>query len=150
MLFRSNPLEVAAEKAHRLTLALREKGWDAYEFHDRYESIVTVGALDEQGEPTRYRDSAGRDVRRPPGAQTIVRTFGARFGKSNFHPKADRFMAEAIKQTFYSAMSGSSAQIAGGLEPRSLVNIPFDIDPEVIPVPQRSISSAYIRQVGRR
>ena len=141
-----NPLEVAADNAHRLTLALREKGWDAYEFHDRYESIVTVGSLDKEGTPIHSGDNAGP---LPPSVNTIVRTFGARHGRSNFHPQADRFKAEEIKQTFYSAMASSGAQIASGLEPKSLVNIPFDIDPQVIPVPKRSISSAYVRRVGR-
>ena len=35
----------AAEKAHRLTDALRQQGWQAYEFHDRESSIVCVGSL---------------------------------------------------------------------------------------------------------
>ena len=36
----------AAEKTHKLTEALRLKGYEAYEFHDRYASIVTVGSFD--------------------------------------------------------------------------------------------------------
>lgn len=36
----------ATEKAHKLTEALRLKGHEAYEFHDRYASIVTVGSFD--------------------------------------------------------------------------------------------------------
>ena len=39
-------LAQAAEKAHKLTQALRQKGYQAYEFHDRYASIVTVGSFD--------------------------------------------------------------------------------------------------------
>lgn len=39
-------LAEAAEKAHKLTEALRQKGYQAYEFHDRYASIVTVGSFD--------------------------------------------------------------------------------------------------------
>ena len=38
---------MAAEKAHRLTKALRAKGFQAYEFHDRYSSAVTVGSFSE-------------------------------------------------------------------------------------------------------
>ncbi len=143
-----NSLEVAADNAHRLTLALREKGWDAYEFHDRYESIVTVGSLDKEGTPISSAGDVGR-ASPPPGVKTIVRTFGARHGKSNIHPRADRFKAEEIKQTFYAAMASSGAQIANGLQPKSLVNIPFDIDPLIIPVPKRSISAAYVRSIGR-
>jgi hypothetical protein len=36
----------AAEKAHRLTEALRRKGWQAWEFHDRDSSLVCVGSID--------------------------------------------------------------------------------------------------------
>jgi hypothetical protein len=36
----------AAEKAHRLTEALRRAGWQAWEFHDRDSSIVCVGSID--------------------------------------------------------------------------------------------------------
>src|SRR5690606_2719759 len=38
-------------KAHKLTVALREKGIEAYEFHDEFESIVTVGSFDSVGTP---------------------------------------------------------------------------------------------------
>lgn len=37
----------AADKAHRLTEALRRNGWPAWEFHDRDSSIVCVGSLDQ-------------------------------------------------------------------------------------------------------
>jgi hypothetical protein len=37
----------AAEKAHRLTEALRRSGWQAWEFHDRESSIVCVGSIDQ-------------------------------------------------------------------------------------------------------
>ncbi len=39
-------LAKAAYMAHRLTEALRMKGYQAYEFHDRYASLVTVGSFD--------------------------------------------------------------------------------------------------------
>lgn len=50
---RSGPskLEVAADKAHRLTVALREKGIEAYEFHDEFESMVTIGSFESVGTP---------------------------------------------------------------------------------------------------
>ena len=40
-------LAEAAEKAHRLTEALRRSGWQAWEFHDRESSIVCVGSIDQ-------------------------------------------------------------------------------------------------------
>jgi hypothetical protein len=41
----------AAEKANELTKALRMKHYEAYEFHDRYASLVTVGSFDSVGTP---------------------------------------------------------------------------------------------------
>jgi hypothetical protein len=52
--FRTNQpskLEIAADKAHQLTTALREIGVEAYEFHDRHESIVTIGSFNSAGTP---------------------------------------------------------------------------------------------------
>jgi hypothetical protein len=46
-------LAAAAEKAHELTEALRIKGFEAYEFHDRNASLVTVGSFDSVGTPRR-------------------------------------------------------------------------------------------------
>jgi hypothetical protein len=44
-------IDEAALKASRLCAALRDKGVEAYEFHDRTESIVTVGSFNEVGQP---------------------------------------------------------------------------------------------------
>lgn len=44
-------LDEAAEKAHQLAEALRARGYEAYEFHDIYASIVTVGSFDSVGTP---------------------------------------------------------------------------------------------------
>lgn len=52
-------LAIAGEKAHRLTEALRKRGVEAYEFHDRYESFVCVGSFNSVG--TR-RDDGKTDV----------------------------------------------------------------------------------------
>ena len=42
----NHTLEEAAENAHILTESLRQQGYEAYEFHDRDQSIVTVGSFD--------------------------------------------------------------------------------------------------------
>lgn len=44
-------LQEAAIKADKLTRALRMKGYEAYQFHDRYASIVTVGNFNSVGTP---------------------------------------------------------------------------------------------------
>lgn len=42
-------LAEAGEQAHKLTAALRAKGYEAYEYHDRQSSIVTVGSFEQLG-----------------------------------------------------------------------------------------------------
>jgi hypothetical protein len=61
----------AADKAHRLTVALRRAGWPAWEFHDRESSIVCVGNVDQLAVP----QAAGRPAVHPEIAR-IVRELG--------------------------------------------------------------------------
>jgi hypothetical protein len=105
-------LAEAAEKAHRLTVALRVKGYDAYEFHDRCASIVTVGSFDSVGTPR----SDGR-IEINPEIHRIMKTFGA----------------EAT------TLPGQSTPVT---PLKTLVGIPFDIQPVPVQVPKRSISMA--------
>jgi hypothetical protein len=64
-------LAEAAEKAERLTQALRMKDYEAYVFHDRYASIVTVGSFDSVGTP---RPDGRIEIN--PGIHKIMTTFG--------------------------------------------------------------------------
>jgi hypothetical protein len=64
-------LAEAAERAHKLTMALRAEGIEAYEFHDRYSSIVTVGSFDWIWKT----DEQGRTVMNP-AAEEVIKTFG--------------------------------------------------------------------------
>jgi hypothetical protein len=68
----TSKLEIAADNAHRLTEALRKRGVEAYEFHDRFESIVTVGSFDAVG--TKLPD--GR-LDLSPEVYKIMQTYGA-------------------------------------------------------------------------
>ena len=42
-------LEIMGQAAVELCKILRENGWEAYEFHDRFSSIVTVGGFNQSG-----------------------------------------------------------------------------------------------------
>ncbi|MHB8899600.1 MAG: hypothetical protein ACYC6Y_12710 [Thermoguttaceae bacterium] len=109
-----NKLAEAGEKAEKLTIALREKGFEAYEFHDRYASIVTVGSFESVGSP------------RPDG-------------KIELDPKLLRIM-----QVFGAENSGPlPGQPQGVMEPKTLVGIPFDMQPIPVEVPRASISASY-------
>jgi len=111
----TNKLEVAADRAHRLTVALRERGIEAYEFHDRYESVVTVGSFDSEG------------MELPDGRVEI-------------NPGIFRAMEQFRAQP--KQLPGGSEV---GLVPRRLDGIPFDVQPLPIPVPRRSIGMDYAR-----
>jgi len=111
-------LTEAAVKAHRLTEALRLKGWDAYEFHDRYASIVTVGSFDSVGTPR----ADGR-IELNPQLHKVMRTFGAK--------RPD--------------LPGAPA---GAVQLKSLLGIPFDIQPIPVKVPKRSVADQLVRRPG--
>ncbi len=98
----------AAEMAHRLTEALRAKGYHAYEFHDRYRSIVTVGSFQAIG-----RQLPDGKIELNPEVLQVIRKFAATRG-------AD-----------------------GKIVPRTLVGIPFDVQPIPIRVPRYSPAVDY-------
>jgi hypothetical protein len=109
----TNKLEDAEMKAHDLTKLLRKQGIEAYEFHDRYESIVTVGSFESIG--VKQAD-----------------------GTTELNPAVHRLMQEygPRQQTL-------PGQAGLGLVPRSLNGISFDIQPVPVEVPRSSIAAAY-------
>ena len=113
-------LEEAAKNSHLLTEALRRKGYEAYEFHDRNSSIVTVGSFSTVG--TKRRDGK---IEINPAIHTIMRTFGV---ETKVEP-------------------GQRAEI-GKL--KKLNGIPFDVQPLPVEVPRMTISGTYDRSANRR
>jgi len=73
----------AAQKAHELTEALRIDGYDAYEFHDRYASLVTVGSFDSVGTP---RPDGKIEIN--PQVHRIIEVFRAKPGGVAGRPDA--------------------------------------------------------------
>jgi hypothetical protein len=65
-------LAEAAEKAHTLTMYLRDKKYEAYEFHDRQSSIVCVGSFQAIGMPR-----ADGKIEIDPTIHKIMTIFGA-------------------------------------------------------------------------
>lgn len=105
-------LAKAAEKADKLTKALRVKGYEAYQFHDHYASIVTVGSFDSVGTP---RSDGKTEIN--PEIHKIMNTFGA-------------------KPT---TLPGQTTPVT---PLRTLVGIPFDIQSIPVEAPKRSFSTA--------
>ena len=153
---RESSLVVAAENAHLLTQKLRDHDWEAYEFHNRTESIVTIGSFDQ----AMRRLPDGRIV--PTNeVQRVIQTFGAAYDTpvdpltSVGEDRLNTDHRERAIQNFSAVFSNQHGQVATGLKPkhvtilsrsRQLVRtIPMDIHPTVLEVPRRAISTAYIR-----
>lgn len=66
-------LQQAAMNADKLARALRMKGYEAYQFHDRYASIVTVGSFNSVGTP---RQDGKTEIN--PTIHKIIDTFKGR------------------------------------------------------------------------
>ena len=152
-----NPLVEAAENAHLLTEELRAHGFEAYEFHDRTESIVAIGSFAHAGQQL----PDGRIVPMP-GIQKIVETFGAAYdtpadpltGIGN-DLRTQRLVDEQ-EQQFNLRLSSQQAQVVPGMNPKHVKIwqgsgkrrkvsriIPMDVHPQAIEVPKRSVSGAY-------
>jgi hypothetical protein len=106
-------IDQAALNASRLCAALREKGVEAYEFHDRTESIVTVGSFDEIG------------PKRPDG-------------KTELNPAIHRIM-----QQYGPVEQPKPGTNEIELYARTLNGIRFDPQPEPVEIPRQSIATAY-------
>lgn len=143
----------AAENAHLLTEALRDAGWEAYEFHDRNESYVTIGSFDRVAERSvDGSETPTSEVRR------IVETFGAAFN-TPAEPLAKRspvtqasYQVEEVKQKFNAVFASEIGQTASGLNPKfvqvevesgELRPIPFDIQPYAMQAPKKTASSVF-------
>lgn len=108
-------LEEAANKAHQLAKALRKKGVEAYEFHDRNESYVTIGSFDNDG------------VQLPDGS-------------FQYEPGINK-----ILERYRGTPKASVGQAAMSYEPRMENGILMDMNPTLIRVPRDSIAANYSR-----
>lgn len=146
----SDPLVEAAENAHLLCEAMREKGWEAYEFHDRTQSYVTVGSFDT------VTDDSGQPL---PEVVEIVRTFGAAYDTASAPlnrqrgGSGDSAHATQVKQRFNNLFKSEVGQVATGMHPKYAQvtyiegeaprPIPFDVYPDVVDAPKRTVSSSF-------
>jgi hypothetical protein len=113
-------IDEAALKANKLAKHLREKGVEAYEFHDRTESIVCVGSFNTAGTP---RGDGKIEIN--PAAYKVILSFGP------------------VKQP----IPGSNE---AKLEPRIIAGVPLDYQPILIEAPKKSIAAAYVRDNSKR
>jgi hypothetical protein len=111
-------LAMAAQKAHVLTESLRIKGYEAYEFHDRYSSIVTVGSFESVGTP---RED----------------------GKIEINPKVHAVMETFRAQPVSVAGGAMQPQKMGPFPTEGLGELFFDIQPMPVEIPRRSLAAVH-------
>ncbi|MDX1924960.1 MAG: hypothetical protein SFV81_00500 [Pirellulaceae bacterium] len=114
----SDNLDVAADNANKLTMALRAKGVEAYQFHDHYASYVTIGSFDELGPQT-------------PS------------GEIQFSPAIQQILDEYCGYTTVDAKLRSSQAPTKVQTVKSLDKIPFDIEGKPMAVPRAGTSKLY-------
>ncbi len=110
-------IDEAALKASKLAKALRDQGVEAYEFHDRTESIVTIGSFESVGEPRAD-------------------------GKIEINPEVHRIM-----QSYGPITEALPGQKQLAVKPRTLEGISFEPQPLPVRVPKVSIANAFARRV---
>jgi hypothetical protein len=117
----------ATEKAHFMVQTLRKHGFDAYEFHDRYASVVTVGSFDSLGQ----RDADGvlhMDARIKAVIQKFQGSSQAPSGGAPIMlPKTLRHLAPEVSNQD---------------------NIPFAVQPIPVEVPKRPIAATISRRTA--
>ena len=102
----------AAEKAHKLTEALRKRGVEAYEFHDRKESIVAVGGFESAGST-----DANGGVHVDPAVAATIEKYRANVRVSSQFPQ-------------------------GQVVPQVIGGVQLDPQPKAIVVPKRNARAA--------
>lgn len=121
----SKRLHKYAINAERMAKDLRSKGVEAYQFHDRFRSLVTIGSFDSLG-----RELPDGRFEYAPEIRRVMNEFRA----FNVHPE----QARQVPQGTRGAASNAAALI------------PFDVQPTPIAVPKRSKRSLYGSTFGRR
>jgi hypothetical protein len=111
-------IDLAAMKASAMCAALRARGIEAYEFHDRTESMVTIGSFKEYGSP---RADGKTEIN--PAMHRIMQEFGPI--KRNLPDGTQGLQARTEKVKGYQ----------GG--------IPFDPQPWPVQVPRQTVGAAY-------
>ncbi len=114
----SDKLDMAADKANRLTLALRAEGVEAYQFHDRFASYVTIGGFDELG------------TQQPNGDFKL-------------NPEIQQILDERCGYRILDAQDPKTLQMTKVQSLKSLDKIPFDIEGKPMAVPRTATSKLY-------
>jgi hypothetical protein len=116
----SERMESCALNAHKMVRELRKQGVEAYEFHDRTRSLVTIGSFHSLGQT------------KPDGG-------------FEYTPAIRRVM-----ETHRAGSDQEPTQFGPGIRARHVASIPYDVHPTPIAVPRKSKRSLYSGRLGMR
>ncbi len=114
-----------SEDANRMTEALRDQGVEAFQFHDRFRSLVTVGSFED----------LGREL--PDGQFEYA---------ADIRSTMNKYRALNVRPELARQVPVGSKSVAAN----SVALIPFDVEPKPIIVPKSSKRSLYGAALGMR
>lgn len=112
-------IDEAAIKASKLCKLLRDQGVEAYEFHDRTESLVTVGSFNDCGQP---RPDGKIEIN--PAVHRIMEAYG---------PVKQAKPGTNVEEVFARVVTVDNGKMS----------LRFDPQPLPVEVPKQSIAAAY-------
>ncbi len=116
----SERMDGYAASANKMVLELRKIGVEAYQFHDRNRSLVTIGSFTDLG-------------RQMPD------------GGFEYDPAIRKVM-----ETYCAGNQSQPTKFGPGIAANHIANIPYDIQPLPIAVPKKSKRSLFIGKLGMR
>ncbi|MCU0712393.1 MAG: hypothetical protein MUC43_10055 [Pirellula sp.] len=133
-------LEAAAEQAYLVTKVLRDAGYEAYQFHNRQESIVTIGGFDNLG-----KEQPDKSFQYDPAIQRVVDKFKGtdRVTQSKFGlTQTPRMLVDEV------VPQNRIPELAKGTREEQLelfrkLSVAFDLIPLPIAVPKLEAKSLY-------
>ena len=114
----SNALDRGALKAHKMTEALRSKGVEAYEFHDKFGSYVSIGSFDSLGKTTED-------------------------GQFSYDPRITRIMKQYCGYEMVDSVDKITGARMQTMAVKEIDLIPFDLEGKPMAVPRAETSRLY-------
>lgn len=133
-------IDKAAIDATLVTAELRKQGVEAYVFHDRHESLVTVGSFNDVGQ-----EAADGHIELRPDIAAVIKRF-----------EAQKASLDGARGTGANLAAIPTGQV--GLVPKTVLvvydkkkyQVPLDVSPRLIMVPRKSIADVYRREASLR
>jgi hypothetical protein len=135
----ASQLEMAAEQAYLVTKALRAAGYEAYQFHDRQQSIVTVGSFnnlgtEKQDKTFQYDTAIQQVMERFKGTDKVTQSA---YGVT----QTPRLLLELVDQTKIPELTTGTRKEQ--LDNFRKLSVAFDIAPLPIMAPKLEAKTIY-------